>query len=391
LKKKLKSKRITVRSCKIKFAASFAMNLYKGGRSMKIYSILNAYPNLDFDQPILYTYADDGSNKVYVVERTGKIKFFDNNADADTTHIFLDLGDKIDLSYVEKGLLGLAFHPDYKENGFFYVNYTTSGGTVISRYSLDTQNPDFADSLSEKILLTFSQPYKNHKGGQLEFGPDGYLYIATGDGGSGGDPHNNAQNLKKYLGKILRIDVDKATIGKSYGIPADNPFVGNKNGYLEEIYAYGFRNPWRFSFDKERNLLWAGDVGQDRREEIDIVENGKNYGWRIMEGNLEYSPSQTVNAEDLTPPVWDYGRSEGGCIIGGIVYYGSSSPDLRGEYIYGDYMSGRIWALRLGKNGKAENQELAKTDLEISSFGTDKSQELYILDFRGKIYKLAKK
>jgi len=355
------------------------------------YSILNAYPNLNFDQPIFYTYADDGSNKVYVVERSGKIKFFDNNTDTQTTQVFLDLYEKIDLSYVEKGLLGLAFHPDFKETGYFYVNYTTSDSTVIARYSLDTQNPEFADSSSEKILLTFSQPFKNHKGGQLEFGPDGYLYIGTGDGGSGGDPHNNAQNLRSYLGKILRLDIDTVSEAKGYEIPSDNPFAGNKAGYLEEIFAYGFRNPWRFSFDRARRLLWAGDVGQDRREEIDIVENGKNYGWRIMEGNLKYSPSRSVSAEDLTPPVWDYGRSEGGCIIGGYVYYGSKNPELRGAYIYGDYMSGRIWALRLGENGKAENQELAKTDLEISSFGTDGNQELYVLDFRGKICKLSKK
>ncbi len=353
------------------------------------YSALDAYPNLDFDQPILYTYADDGSNKVYVVERTGKIKSFENNADADTTQVFLDLSGKIDISYVEKGLLGLAFHPDFKENGYFYVNYTTLNGTVIARYSLDTENPESADISSEKILLTFPQPYKNHKGGQLEFGPDGYLYIATGDGGSGGDPHNNAQNLSSYLGKILRIDVDKATGGRSYGIPSDNPFAGNKEGYLEEIYAYGLRNPWRFSFDRDRNLLWAGDVGQDRMEEIDIIESGKNYGWRIMEGTLEYSPSSSVNAELLTPPVWEYGRSEGGCIIGGLVYYGSSTPGLVGAYIYGDYMSGRIWALRLDNNSKPINAELLKTDLEISSFGTDSSRELYIVDLRGKIYKLA--
>jgi glucose/arabinose dehydrogenase len=358
---------------------------------MKNYSILNAYPNLDFDQPILYTYADDGSNRVYVVERTGKIKSFDKDVSAGSARVFLDLSRKIDVSYVEKGLLGLAFHPDFKENGYFYVNYTTSGSTVIARYSLDTENPGSGDISSEKILLTFPQPFKNHKGGQLEFGPDGFLYIATGDGGSAGDPYNNAQNLKKYLGKILRIDVDKATVDKSYGIPEDNPFAGNRDGYLEEIYAYGLRNPWRFSFDKERNILWAGDVGQDRMEEIDIIESGKNYGWRIMEGTLEYSRSSSVRPESLSPPVWEYGRSEGGCVIGGLVYYGRSIPELKGSYIYGDYMSGRIWALRLGENGQVENQELAKTDLEISSFGSDGSQELYILDFRGKIYKLAEK
>lgn len=358
---------------------------------MKKYSIVEAYPNLYFDQPVLYTYADDGSGRVYVVERTGKIKAFDNDASTGSAHVFMDISRKIDVSYVEKGLLGLAFHPDFKNNGYFYVNYTTSGSTVIARYSLDNEKPGSGDISSEKILLTFPQPFKNHKGGQLEFGPDGFLYIATGDGGSAGDPYNNAQNLKKHLGKILRIDVDKAAVGKPYGIPSDNPFAGNGEGYIEEIYAYGLRNPWRFSFDKERKLLWAGDVGQDRMEEIDIIENGKNYGWRIMEGTLEYSPSASVNPESLTPPVWEYGRSEGGCIIGGHAYYGSSLPELKGAYIYGDYNSGRIWALWLDKSDKPTNVELLKTDLEISSFGTDSRQELYIIDLRGKIYKLAKK
>lgn len=353
-----------------------------------VYAVKDAYHNLSFEDPVVFTYADDDPTKVYVVERTGKIKFFGNSSDAETAMVFLDISTKIDTSYIEKGLLGLVFHPDFKENGYFYVNYTTSGSTVIARYSTYPGNPDFGDPSSERILLTFSQPFKNHKGGQLEFGPDGCLYIATGDGGSAGDPYNNAQNLKSYLGKILRIDVNKEDGGKEYGIPADNPFAGNKEGYLEEIYAYGLRNPWRFSFDRERNLLWAGDVGQDTREEVDIIEKGKNYGWRIMEGTLEFKPSTEVSIDSLTPPVWDYGRSEGGCIIGGYAYYGSSLSSLRGFYIYGDYISGRIWALKFDENNEPLNRELIKTDLEISSFGEDADHELYIVDFKGKIYRL---
>lgn len=352
------------------------------------YKLLEAYPSLDFEDPVYYTHAGDGSNKVYVVERTGKIKSFDNSPDADEANVFLDLGSRIDTSYVEKGLLGLAFHPSFKDNGYFFVNYTRKDSTVIARYSVKPGNPEAGDFSSEEILMTFYQPFKNHKGGQLDFGPDGFLYIAAGDGGSAGDPHNNAQNLRTFLGKILRIDVDGRSALKPYAIPEDNPFAGNKEGFLEEIYAYGLRNPWRFSFDGESGRLWAGDVGQDTREEIDIIEKGRNYGWRVMEGNLEFKPSPSVREEDLTPPVWDYGRSEGGCVIGGYVYHGSSLTGLRGWYIYGDYNSGRIWALRLDENNKPSNRELADTDLELSSFGNDGSGELYILDFRGKIYRL---
>jgi glucose/arabinose dehydrogenase len=352
------------------------------------YAVVEAYPYLNFNQPLSYTCADDSSGQVYVVERNGIIKFFDNNPDADSAQVFLDLSNQIDSSSQEKGLLGLAFHPDFKENGYFYVNYTTSSSTVIARFALDSNNPKIGDITSQKVLLSFAQPFANHNGGQLAFGPDGYLYIAAGDGGSAGDPHNNAQNLKTYLGKILRIDVAKTSPPKEYGIPSDNPFVGNSEGYLEEIYAYGLRNPWRFSFDQERNLLWAADVGQNRREEIDIIEKGNNYGWRIMEGTLEYSSSPAVNIEGLQPPLWEYGRSLGGCIIGGYVCYGKNTPSLRGAYVYGDYISGKIWALWLDNKKNPRNQELVDTDLQISSFGLDDNQELYIVDFKGKLYKL---
>jgi glucose/arabinose dehydrogenase len=364
-----------------------AKNVTVSSGSIK-YAIVEAYPNLNFDQPIFYTSANDHSNKVYVVERKGIIKSFDNNPDVASAQVFLDLSSQIDSDYIEKGLLGLAFHPDFQKNGYFYVNYTSKNKTNIARFTLDSQNPNVADLASQKILLSFAQPYDNHKGGQLAFGPDGYLYIATGDGGSAGDPQKNAQNLRTYLGKILRLDIDKSSGNKEYSIPPDNPFAGNSAGYLEEIYAYGLRNPWRFSFAKESGLLWAGDVGQDRREEIDIIEKGQNYGWNIMEGTLKYSSASGVNVKDLVPPIWEYGRSQGGCVIGGYAYYGQNLPSLRGVYIYGDYISGRIWALQLDKNNVPSNQELLKTDLQISSFGLDNNQELYIADLRGKIYKI---
>jgi len=229
--------------------------------------------------PVELTSPSDNSNRVFVVEQKGKIKSFPNQTDVKSTTVFLDIVKKVD-SGGEKGLLGLAFHPDYKNNGFFYVNYTRSSPleTIISRFKVSRSNAGSADPTSEEILLRYSQPYSNHNGGKIAFGKDGYLYISAGDGGSGGDPHNNGQDLTSLLGKILRIDVNKSSDGKKYSIPADNPFSGKGKGYRAEIFAYGLRNAWRFNFDDETGWLWAGDVGQNEIEEIDIVEKGGNYG-----------------------------------------------------------------------------------------------------------------
>ena len=353
------------------------------------YEIIEAYPNLVFDQPLYFTYANEMTDIVYVVERTGKIKYFENNPNVDKTEIFIDLSDKIDINGSEKGLLGLAFHPKFKDNGFFYVNYTDEKGTKLSRYSLSSSNVNIGDPYSEMELLSFPQPYTNHNGGHIEFGPDGYLYIATGDGGSSGDPHNNSQNPTNFYGNILRIDVNNNSDDKPYSIPEDNPFINNSEGYLEEIYAYGLRNPWRFSFDKERGLLIAADVGQDKMEEINIIDSGGNYGWNVMEGTQDFSSSQNVNKEELKLPIWEYDHSLGSSITGGYVYYGNDNPSLNGTYIYGDFISGRIWALLFDKDMNAKNYELLKTDIKISSFGVDKNGELVILDFAsGKIYKI---
>lgn len=224
----------------------------------------------------------------------------------------------------------------------------------------------------------------------MEFGPDGYLYIATGDGGSGGDPQNNAQNRQNLLGKILRINVDNMENGLPYAIPEDNPFKGNSQGYREEIFAYGLRNPWRFSFDTHRDILIVADVGQDKMEEINIVENSGNYGWNLMEGTLNYRSSNT-SPEGLIPPIWEYDHSLGRSITGGYVYYGEANPSLSGVYIYGDFITGRIWGLWMDRDNNVENHELLDTDLMISSFGLDQNGEVYIVDYNGRILELKTK
>jgi glucose/arabinose dehydrogenase len=360
--------------------------IFPAAYSQSQFQLQNAFPNLTFSRPVDLQHPGDGTDRLFVVEQAGVIRVFDNNAGATVAPIFLDIRSRVNDSGNEEGLLGLAFHPDYKNNGFFYVNYTANPPrrTVIARYRV-TSNPNQADPNSELIVLQFDQPFSNHNGGQLAFGPDGYLYIATGDGGSGGDPNNNGQSLQTLLGKILRLDVNNPSGGRNYGIPFDNPFVGTGN--REEIFAYGLRNPWRFSFDPVTKWLWAGDVGQNRLEEIDIIEKGKNYGWRIMEGNLCFNPSSGCNMTGLVKPIWEYGRSLGISVTGGHVYRGSSVPALVGAYIYGDFGSGRIWALRYDGVNPPANTELMDTNLGISSFGVDKNFELYICAFDSRIYR----
>jgi glucose/arabinose dehydrogenase len=348
-----------------------------------------AFPNLSFNRPVDLQHAGDNTNRIFVVEQEGRILVFGNDATASASNLFLDIKGKVDDGGNEEGLLGLAFHPNYETNGFFYVNYTASNPnrTVISRFKVSS-DPNKADAASEYVILEFNQPYSNHNGGQISFGPDGYLYIAAGDGGSGGDPQGNGQNRAALLGKILRIDVDQEANGKRYGIPVDNPFATSSE-FRKEIYAYGLRNPWRFSFDAETNTLWAGDVGQNSYEEIDIIEKGGNYGWNTMEGKHCYEPSSGCNTSDLQLPVWEYGRGEGVSVTGGFVYRGPTLPGLTGKYIYADYGSGNIWVLEKPARSNAVNSKLMESDLEISSFGVDQKNELYICSFDGKIYRLA--
>lgn len=354
------------------------------------YEVVEAYENVTFDQPLHFTSAYDDSNKVFVVERTGKIYVMDDQSEVSTKEVFIDLSSKVSTKGNEMGLLGLAFHPDFKENGYFYVNYTTQGSTVISRFKADPESYE-TDINSETAFMEFPQPYTNHNGGHLAFGFDGYLYIGTGDGGGSGDPQNNAQDLTEIYGKLLRIDVNKKTKESEYSIPEDNPFAGNSEGYREEIFAYGFRNPWKFSFDTQEEELWLADVGQSALEEINLVEPGKNYGWRLMEGTKEYSSDDSIENQTLEEPIWVYDHSQGQSITGGYVYNGSENPSLKGTYIYGDFISGKVWALRKSEDGQIKNKELTDTNQMISSFGLDENGELIIVDFNGKLYKLTEK
>ena len=336
--------------------------------------------------PIGFEFLRDGSRRMFVVEQGGTIRIIQNGVllpDA-----FLDITSIIE-SGGEEGLLGLAFHPFYKDNGRFFVDYTRrkSGQlqSVIAEYHVSSSDPNKADPASGTEVLVVNQPFTNHNGGQLAFGPDKYLYIAFGDGGSGGDPFGNGQNLGVLLGKILRIDIDGA---KPYAIPASNPFAGVP-GDRGEIWAYGFRNPWRFSFDRGTRRLFAGDVGQDDWEEVDIVTRGGNYGWNTMEGKHCYPPGQpTCDQTGLTLPIVEYSHSEGVAVIGGYVYRGASIPGLNGLYVFGD-LNGKIWALKEVSPGKWSRALMLDTGKSISGFGQDGAGEMYVLDYgSGTVYRI---
>ncbi|OAS21430.1 hypothetical protein A8708_29585 [Paenibacillus oryzisoli] len=339
-------------------------------------------PN-SFDHPVGIEHRVNSPQLLYIVQQPGKIVSVNMEKPQEKPSLILDITDRVNDSGNEQGLLGLAFDP--KDPSLAYVNYTTETHTIIARYKTLPTNPALLDPASEQVLLTFKQPYPNHNGGQLAFGPDGYLYIATGDGGSSGDPQNNSQNLQSLLGKILRIDVDKQEGGLHYASPADNPFISKG---AKEIYAYGLRNPWRFSFDSATGKLWAADVGQNRFEEINLIEKGKNYGWRIQEGFECYEPKTGCNKTGLEQPLFTYGRDQGVSITGGYVYRGTKLPELNGWYVYADYGTGNIWALSQQKDGTVTNRTLLKSGLNIASFGTDAAGELYLCTQDGKIMKI---
>jgi glucose/arabinose dehydrogenase len=346
-----------------------------------------AFPNLTFSSPVDLQHAGDGTDRIFIVEQAGVIKVFQNDPSQTSAKVFLNITDRVNAGG-EMGLLGLAFHPQYKLNGYFYVNYTTNTPqrrTVVSRFQVSS-DPDSADNTTELIIITQNQPYTNHNGGQIQFGPDGNLYIALGDGGSGGDPQNYGQTLSTLLGKIVRISVDSTQAGLNYGIPWDNPFKGNIQGYKEEIYAFGLRNPWRFSFDFTTGWLWCGDVGQNALEEIDVIVNGGNYGWRCYEGTQPYNLAGCTGT-DYLPPVWEYPRSEGYSVTGGYVYRGPNLPEIFGKYIYADYGSRKIWSLEYDGINPPQNTLLTTASGGLPSFGVDQNNELYICSFDGKIYR----
>ena len=368
------------------FAMAMLMCLPAAVRSQPL-TLVNAYPNLTFTKPVLLIPAPDGTDRVFVVQQNGVIRVFPNDSTVSETNPFLDIGSRLSSSANEQGLLGLTFHPDFVTNGFFFVNYTAPTSppnacrTVISRFSVAPGNPDSALASSELPILEVDQPYANHNGGMIAFGPDNCLYIGMGDGGDGNDPGNVAQNRSSLLGKILRIDIRDSTILRKYVIPPDNPYAGNTEGFREEIWAYGFRNPWRWSFDVPTGELWAGDVGQGAREEIDLVEKGGNYGWKIMEGTICRPPTTGCSTAGLILPVKDYPRTLGYSVTGGYVYRGQQRPELGGAYIYGDYGSGRIWLLRRSGGAVVADTLLLDSPYSISSFGVDRENELYILAY----------
>lgn len=345
------------------------------------------------DQPLQLV--DDGSGNLYAVEQPGVIWLLDPSGAG--RHIrFLDIRDQVRAGG-EMGLLSLAFHPGYRENRTFFVNYTAGHRgdlrTVVAAFTAPRRDGAAANPASERIVLTFKQPFSNHNGGDMHFGPDGFLYIATGDGGGANDPRNAGQRLDTLLGKLLRIDVDlpessDPAATNRYRIPDDNPFVGIA-GARPEIHAYGLRNPWRFSFDRESGELYAGDVGQWSREEISLIRRGGNYGWRIAEGSIcTPSINPSCDKTGLIPPLIDYGREEGQSVTGGYVYRGSAIPGLRGVYLYGDYGSGRIWGLRQTNGRVTAHRRLLETDLSIASFGEDADGDLYVIDHRGHILRV---
>ncbi len=332
--------------------------------------------------PVYVTHAGDRSGRLFVVEQAGVIRVIRDGRLL--TRPFLDISARV-ISGGEMGLLSVAFHPRYASNGRFFVNYTANGNrlrTVIAEYRV-SDDPNVAQR-TERVLLEIDQPYRNHNGGLSLFGPDGMLYIGMGDGGSGGDPHNNGQRLDTLLGKLLRIDVDGAT---PYRVPPDNPFAG-RAGARDEIWAYGLRNPWRFSFDRGSDRLFLADVGQNAWEEIDLIERGGNYGWRIMEGAHCFQPQNGCDRSGLILPIAEYGR-EGGCsVTGGYVYRGSRIRELVGRYLFADYCSGRLWALTEGPSGRWTVSTLLDTGLRVSSFGEDQQGDLYIVDHGGVIYRI---
>lgn len=339
-------------------------------------------------RPVHLTHA--GDERLFVVQQNGVIRIIQDGVVMQEP--FLNIRERVGIEGNEQGLLSLAFHPDFMENGYFYVNYTNANfDTTISRFQVDATNPNLADAASENILLTIEQPFPNHNGGLVKFGPDGYLYIGMGDGGSQGDPQNNGQRADTLLGTILRIDVDVPEGEAAYGVPASNPFIAAADK-RNEIWAYGFRNPWRFSFDRETRDLFIADVGQNEWEEVHFQpaasQGGENYGWNILEGSHCYQRAN-CDTTGLEMPIFEYHHSEGGCsITGGYVYRGRAFPELTGNYLVGDFCSGIIWRLFRGADGVWQSAIVLDSEVDIASFGEDVHGELYVVSREQGIFQI---
>ncbi len=349
----------------------------------------DAFPELRIPRPVVLTHTGDGSRRIFVGTQLGEVHVFPKHHDVEQTKIFLDLHARVVYKEIEneEGLLGLAFHPQYKQNGYFYVYYTTTDAphtSVISRFQVSADDPDRADRTSEVEILRIPQVSWNHNGGTLVFGPDGMLYIGLGDGGRSRDPLGHGQNLATLHGSILRIDVDRKQGNRNYAIPPDNPFV-QRVGARPEIWAYGFRNVWRMAFDRQTGLLWAADNGEDLWEEIDIVERGGDYGWSLREGRHKFGPHGSEARKDLIEPIWEYHHRVGMSIIGGCVYHGRRVPLLDGAYLYGDYVVGSLWALRYDPRQRrvTENRAIQGSGMPVMTFGEDEDGEVYVTTMLG--------
>jgi glucose/arabinose dehydrogenase len=334
------------------------------------------------DAPLGVVNAGDGTDRVFVPQQGGRIRIVRDGRLVDQP--FLDISDRI-TSGGERGLLGVAFHPGFPGDPRVFVDYTDlSGDTHVSSFRVDPASPDRIDPATEQLLLFVKQPFPNHNGGAVVFGPDGFLYVSLGDGGGGGDPQGNGQSLKTLLGKILRIDIDTQTAGRAYGIPADNPYADGADGGLAEIWLWGLRNPWRMSFDRATRDLWIGDVGQNEWEEIDVqragAPGGTNFGWNRMEGSHCFSPPSGCEEPSLVLPQAEYGHDQGCTVIGGDVDRGTAQPLLAGGYLFADYCSGRVWAINPSVDGLREPTVVAETGHNFSAFGEDEARELYAVD-----------
>lgn len=350
--------------------------------------LARALGGLEFEKPVALVFPADSNETGYIVEQSGRIMSAEFNGGTWTVSVFLNIEERVSDRGREEGLLGLALGPGFPAEPHFFVNYTAADPrrTVVSRFSLNPADPSEADPTSEQVILEVGQPYSNHNGGHLTFGPDGYLYIGFGDGGSAGDPKRNGQNPGTMLGTIIRIDISSLGPARTYDIPDGNPFVGVE-GTRPEVWAYGLRNPWRFSFDSLTGELWAADVGQNEREEVNVIQPGLNYGWNIMEGTLCFARrDQSCSQESLEPPLTEYGRDGGCSVTGGYVYRGERIRGLYGSYVFGDFCSGKIWSF---DPDTAETAELLDTDLDIASFAEDPDGELYVVSLDGRVYAIA--
>lgn len=361
-------------------SGSALLDVFKRKLKRKSISLSLFGSNLKF--PRALEFVDGGNGRFYVVRQSGIVQTFEASSSASTSTEFIDLSSRV-LASGERGLIGMAFHPNFSQNHefFLFYNAAVTGTSTLSRFHA-SEDGLTGDPSTEEVLLTIEQTTSIHKGGTLRFGPDGYLYVAVGDGGPQGDPNGHGQSRKVLYGKILRIDVNASSDGKSYSIPSGNPFRGNTKGFREEIFAYGFRNPFKFSFDKLKGTIWAGDVGLQTREEIDIVKKGKNYGWNTMEGTTCFKPAKNCSTSRLELPVFDYPRTEGASVIGGFVYRGSNLFPLEGLYVFGDFASGTVWAL-LRERDSVTRYEILRSGFLPSSFGEDRNGEQYLLDYLG--------